>query len=365
MRNFFLIAALLFSSTLCFAQNGLSETETLRRDRDFGSHRLATSDTDAKILDFTVIGGSLFYIDYQDHGKDTDIYLREMSLKGGQRQAASTVVPGCRPQYLDNAGPVLRFYELESRTLNSYDPAAGAVVRSQPSNYFAESRTFREGTTIGRVNLKGRLHEKVFTEDQIREMSERLPVDKFQAFLINRTRVSYELGKYEIVLLGSELEVKMPLLPLYKHEGIVDGVDSRSRADQGLYPQLVRMSPGRDIAAVFRKHMPGITLFTEDGSILNEIPSPGTGMTVPDDGPFPGLTILIQNDVLVADDHLLVADNARFEGDERTFVIWKVDFDGNVTAMYRSPYLVTRMAVADGYLYLLGLENQFSRYYYR
>ncbi len=236
----------------------------------FGSQRLATSDTDAKILDFTIIEGSLFYIDYQDHGKNTDIYLREMSLKGGQRQAASTVVPGCRPQYLDNTGSVLRFYDLESRTLSSYDPVAGAVVRSQPSNYFAESRTFREGTTIGRVNLKGRLHEKVFTDDQIREMSERLPADEFQAFLINRTKVSYELGKYEIVLLGSELEVKMPLLPLYKHEEIVDGVDSRSRADQGLYPQLVRMSPGRDIAAVFRKHMPGITLFTEDGSTLNQ-----------------------------------------------------------------------------------------------
>ena len=365
MKPVYLIAAFLVSIHLYFARESCSQTQlVLQQDQDFGSEKLETSGPDSRILDFAVIGESVYYTDYQDLGPETRVYLREMGVTDSRKRTASSIVPGCKPRYLDNSGSVLRSYELESRTLNSYDPLTGAVVHSQPANYIVESKTFLGGGMIASVNLLGHLYEKVLTQDQIREMSGKVPRREFQEFLAGRSKRAYELGKYEVALLGTDLEVKMPLLPLYKHEEIVDGVDRRSSLDQGLYPQRIRISPSRTIAAVFRKHMPGITLFTEDGSTLAQVPSPGTGIKVAEDGPFPGRTILFQNDVVVAADHLLVADNARHAGDERSYVIWKVGFDGEVSAMYASPYFVTRMEAAGGYLYLLGREKQFARYRY-
>ncbi len=365
MKTVLSISALVLSSLVLSDLKPAPVKEiVLQKDENFGAAQLLRSDQDSSVLDFAIIGESLFYTDYLDLGTETSIYLREMALDPERKLAASSIVPDCRPRYLDNAGSVLKFYELENKTLASYDPVAGVVVERRPANYIAESRTFRSGTMISRVSLRGHSYDKVFTEDRIAEMSKRLPVKEFQEFLVERSRRAYELGKYEIVLLDSALDVKKPLLKLYKNEEIVNGVDGRSSLDQSLYPRRIRMSLDRTLAAVFMNHRPGITLFKEDGSIRAEIKSPGSGTKVPEDGPFPGRTILYQSDVVVGEDHLLVADNARLEGDERIFVIWKIGFDSKVFAMARSPYFVTRMVATEGFLYLLGRENQLSRYSY-
>ncbi len=366
MRNKIFDLVLYLVVTLCIAHAVFPQAEKtlLQRDLSFGVEELVISDPDSRISDFAVVGNSLFYLDDMVAGVDSRILLREMPLDRGPEGEESTIVSVLNARYLEPVGSILKYYDSESFTLNSYDPLTGAVTSSQPANYIIEARTFSNGVTIGRVNALGELKEKVTTSAEIDAMSKELPLEDFRKFLIAEKERAQELGKYEIALLGSRLEVKKPLMTLYKHEEIVKGVDKRSSLDQALTPRYVRMSPSQTIAAVFSKNLPGMMLFTEDGSVLAKVRSPGSGTEVPEDGPFPGWTILFQSDVIVADDHLLVADNARLDGGERTYVIWKIGFDGEVVAMYPSPYFVTRMVAAGGYLYLLGRENQFSRYLY-
>ncbi len=138
MRNKIFDLCLYVAVTLCIARSVFPQTEKtlLHRDLEFGGEELAISDPDSRISDFAVVGNSLFYIDDVDTGTESRIILREMSLDRGPERDESTIVSALNARYLDPIGSILKYYDAESFTLNSYDPLAGAVEAMYPSPYF-------------------------------------------------------------------------------------------------------------------------------------------------------------------------------------------------------------------------------------
>lgn len=333
-----------------------SELLDLQPDLSFAIQSLPTGSPSASVRDFVVLDGDLFYIEADATGRTLSRLSTVTTGDGVMAGSYSAdLLPGCSSVSLHavhpaGSDPVLRLFDAATSEAVTYDPAQGEIDRQLAPAGLDSFRPFADARVIA---ASFGVEERPMTETDFAEIAANPELRK-QFSDLHKT-----LRKQAVFLLEADFSLVSPLLAAYKQDQIVDGIDQRDSIDTLKGSYFVRSSPTGSWAAAFALHIPGIHLYAApDGSSVGTISHPGRGMIMPADGPVPplaGTVVLFQTDVLVAEDHLLIADVVNQ-------TIWKLDMSGRLLAGYRMPFYVVEMEAAADYLYLRGRDGELARF---
>lgn len=321
-------------------------------DAAYGIASLPRLSSQHSISNFAVLDDAVYFA---QHRPDEPFRIGRLPHRGGARGRGPEldILPQCNALYLHRNGDELHFYDAASRSLARYEPQSGRLDL-QPAGLNAVSgfAAFASGQVL--VYSTGLL-PRPLSESELRAL------DDVEARSL-AAEVD-ELRGSAVFLMDSRLHLVRPLLGHHLPETRARQNDPRYELtaaeawEDGTRRVFIRMDPGGEVAAVFRRHVEGIMLFGADGTLLRRVVHPGKGVVIPEEGPVPGARAFVQSDVLLAEDHLLVADP--FAG-----VLRQLDLEGNLLRELRTRWPVMEMQRHGKWLYLRGRDGEFGRFRY-
>lgn len=330
------------------------QQQSLLFDEHYPITQLPLDGMSQRIDDFAVIGGDVYYSGRWQGGEARPVE-RHLIRVMPQATAAGAEVQFVRLPWaancLDGTSHELCFLDETSGELVYFDTQSQTVVKQIKAGTMGSLRAMAGGKTIAMANRAGFKYPEI---DQ--QQLEALPPAELTKTALAIAEQAVRFAPYAVFLYDAAMQLEKPLVHhvLWQQFDAL-GEDHRNPLDASLSRLHVRASADREVAVVFSKNDPGITLLDANGALVAELPSPGSGMKGAPDGPFPGHTILYQSDVAMVGPHLFVVDNPG-----RT--LWVLNANEQLEAEYYLPFVVTEIEYADGDLYFLGRDGQFRRW---
>ncbi len=322
-------------------------------DAAYGVSSLPRLSSHHAISSFAVLEDAVYFV---QHRADEPFRISRLPhrVRGARGGAAEhDILPQCNALFLHRGGDELRFYDAASRSLASYEPLSGRLdLRPAGMSVVSGFAAFADGQVLVYSTA---LHPRPLSEIELRGL------DDVEARAL--AAEVEELRDSAVFLMDSRFHLVRPLLGHHRPESRARQNDPRRELtveeawEDGSRRVFIRMGPSGEVAAVFRRHVEGITLFGPDGSLLGRLVHAGKGVIIPEEGPVPGARAFVQSDVLVAEDHLLVSDP--FAG-----VVRQLDLEGNQLRELRTRWPVMEMQRYGKWLYLRGRSGEFGRFHY-
>lgn len=289
---------------------------------------------------------------------DEKVYLVEEGRESCQlhrisadNQLTRNVLPQCQPRSLHRQGNRLVFFDEAAIAEGAFDPVTGAV--SLQSTGAARWDSFRRTLNGNRIVYSGLMFDRVETDAQYEARMHSLTPDEREKAVV----AEEALAKKAVFVLDSSFNLVAAIEDHHDAAHIIDGRDQRGKDEIIDGERHVRVSENGDTIAVFSQHLPGIAIYNRNGIRRTVLTHPGNGVIAPPQAPRPGHRVFYQTDVLVAGDHILVADMM-------ANLIYMLDLAGNVVHQFETPYPVRGMEREGRYLYLRGRADEFGRFIY-